>query len=218
MKGTFMKTIFTLQAVLGSFFIVGLFLLMLLFHAKWTASKNPPQKNGVITTKASPISARLSPAETRHDYSITYGDKTAPHELVSFFDIGCTHCATFFKEKFSIINKTWVENGQLRLVFKPYPIHQETVVFMSCCEELTAFQKLILFETLMETENPSMEALHTAMKVLKRPFKMPTSSALKEALLLTSKHQFEALPMMFFDGWPLSDDDQDDLVHFLRKV
>ena len=104
------------------------------------------------------------------------------------------------------------------MVFKPYPIHQETIFFMSCCEGLTDLHKLIFFETMMETETPSVDSMKTAMSVLRRPFRVPTSAALKEALLLTTIHEFTALPMMFFDGVILSDEDQDDLIRFLQEI
>lgn len=166
-----------------------------------------------MTTKAVTI-----PKAEKHDYTISYGNKDAPHTLVNFFDIGCSHCATFFKERFPLIKKTWIDNGQLRTVFKPYPIHQETIFFMSCCEGLTDLQKLIFFETMMETEIPSVDSMKTAMSVLRRPFRVPTSAALKEALLLKTIHEFTALPMMFFDGVILSDEDQDDLIRFLQEI
>ena len=201
-----------MKSILFCLFIVGLAFLIIYIHARWTVYASP-------LSKPSPTTAQIVTTKpVKHDYTISYGTKEAPHTLISFFDIGCTHCATFFREKFPIIKRTWVDNQQLRVVFKPYPIHQETVLFMSCCEGLTDIQKLILFETLMETESPTTNTIQTAMEVLKCPFKMPTVSALKEALTLTTTHEFTALPMMFFDDWPLSDEDQDDLIHFLQEV
>ena len=117
-----------------------------------------------------------------------------------------------------MIKKTWVDSHHLAVVFNPYPIHQETLFFMSCCEGLVNIQKRIFFETLMEIQSPNVDSMHAAMDILKCPFKMPTASTLKEALLLTTQHQFTALPMLFFDGTPLSDDDQDNLTHFLQEV
>lgn len=199
-----------MKIILFGLFIMGLTFLILNIQANRIATKI-----AAAPTKVTSISL---PTPEKHDYTISYGSKDAPHTLVSFFDMGCTHCATFFREKFPIIKKAWIENGQLRMIFKPYPIHQETLFFMSCCEGLTDIQKVILFETIMETENANADHICAAMEILHRPFKLPTSSVLKEALMLTTTHEFTALPMMFFDDWPLSDEDQDNLIHFLQEI
>jgi hypothetical protein len=36
-------------------------------------------------------------------------------------------------------------------------------------------------------------------------------------LHLTQKHEFTALPMLFLDGKPLSDEQQDTIVNFLKE-
>lgn len=154
-------------------------------------------------------------------YDFTYGAKTAPHHLVNFFDIGCTHCATFFKEIWPTILKHFVDTGKLRVTFSPYPIHSETVLFMTCLEKLNALEHQILFELLMESDLealPAATVITQCMETFKKVITSPSSQSLKEALFITQKHHFTALPMLFLDGKQLSDEQQDDIVNFLQEV
>lgn len=153
-------------------------------------------------------------------YTLTYGSEKAPHHLINFFDIGCKHCATFFKETWPIILRYFVDTEKLRVTFSPYPIHSETVLFMTCTEKLIPIEHQILFEILMESDLsalPAVTVMKQCMEAFKKTVTPPSSKALKEALSLTQKHEFTALPMMFWDGQQLSDEQQDDIIPFLEE-
>ncbi len=153
----------------------------------------------------------------KNRYNLTYGLTTAPHHVVNFFDVNCEHCLTFYQSTWPTIKKQFVDTGKLRFTFAPYPVHTETLLMMSCSEELDPVLYHILFECVMETDHTTQDTLKTCMDVLHKPFRPPSATALKEALLLTQKHKFEALPMMFLDGQVITDEQLDNLVNFLEE-
>lgn len=171
-------------------------------------------------TKERTLSMPVTKQNHSLHYGITYGEKTAPHHLVNFFDIGCTHCATFFKTTWPLIRQHFVETGKLQVTFTPYPIHAETLLLMTCAEKLIPAELQILFEVLMESDLSTVSALtvmEQCMETFRKKVGTPTPETLKEALHLTQKHEFTALPILFLDGKQLSDEEQDDLVHFLEE-
>lgn len=179
-----------------------------------------PKKHQVQNTHLSKQPKEKQIMTSQQTYTLTYGSKTAPHHLINFFDIGCAHCATFFKETWPIILRHFVDTEKLRVTFSPYPIHSETVLFMTCTEKLISIEHQILFEIIMESDLsalPAVTVIKQCMEAFKKTVAPPSSKALKEALHLTQKHEFTALPMMFLDGKELSDAEQDNIVHFLEE-
>lgn len=154
---------------------------------------------------------------TRTGYDLMYGVKTAPHHLTVFFDSGCSHCITFYRTVWPHLKKTFVQTRRLRVTFTPYPVHNETVLFMACCEHLTPVEHQILFECLMELEAPPPTILTLCMEKFGKSVPKPTTTTLKTVLMLTQRYAFEALPMLAFDGKLLSDDNPNNLVHFLQE-
>lgn len=151
-------------------------------------------------------------------YAVFYGSSKAECKLESYFDIGCAHCAEFYRHIFPIIKKNFCDKGKLLFVYKPYPIHQETLVYMSCCTVLNHMQKQALFETLMEIENSvTTDIIYECMKVLKTPRPTLTSRVIREALSLTQRRNFKSLPVIFLNGKRLDDESQDNIVSFLEK-
>ena len=157
---------------------------------------------------------------SKQPYVVLYGSLNAKHILISYFDIGCTHCLDFYRKIFPIIKNKFCDTNKLLFVYKPYPIHQETLAYMSCCTALQDREKKkALFETLMELDTPiTNDIIAECMKVLKTPYPGITSEVLQDSLTLTQKQNFDSLPVMFFDKRKLRDDDQDDILRFLRKA
>lgn len=155
----------------------------------------------------------------KSSYTVFYGSSKAQYKLVNYFDLGCTHCAEFYRHIFPIIKKNFCDKGRLLFVYKPYPIHQETLIYMSCCTVLNLAQRQALFETLMEINSSvTTDIIRKCMKVLKIPCPTPTSRVMQDALSLTQQCNFESLPVMFLDGKRLSDKNQDNIVQFLEKT
>lgn len=157
---------------------------------------------------------------SKQGYGLTYGKDTALRHVINFFDIGCTHCATFFQQTWPIVKRSFVDTGQIRFTFMPYPIHAETLLFMTCTENLTPVELQILFEILMESDLSKVsakEVIKHCVEAFHKSMIPPSSKTLQKALYLTQKHEFTALPMIFFDGKQLSDDDQYHIVNFLQE-
>ncbi len=154
----------------------------------------------------------------KHPYSVSYGSSKAKYKLVNYFDMGCTHCADFYRRIFPIIKKNFCDKGKLLFIYKPYPVHQETLFYMSCCTVLNQAQKQALFETLMELDVPlTVEVIRACMKVLKTPCPDPTTGVIRDALSVTQRCNFESLPVMFLNKNRLSDDEQNNIVPFLDR-
>ena len=153
----------------------------------------------------------------KQNYTLTYGRATAPHHILNFFDIGCIHCQTFYRTIWPTIKEQFVKTGKLRFTFAPYPVHTETVLFMTCVQQLEVTQQQILFEALMEQDVDPNLVIKVCMTALRKPVPSLSSEALKETLLLTKQHQFEALPVMFWNGQKLTDEQQEDILQFLQE-
>lgn len=151
---------------------------------------------------------------------IIYGNE-APHTLEIYFDLNCQHCEEFYEKFFAEIKERFVFQNKLQVIFKPYPIHDETIVLMTCCQNLTNQENKLIFEMMMERsklgELSRYELLKHCLDKLNKPFQLPTSSVLKEALTLTKKHVFEELPMMFLDTVSLSEAQQGDIINVLEE-
>ena len=110
-------------------------------HPQQISQRKPDVKNKHLTQKRTHQHKEdTTMSISKQAYGLTYGKETAPHHLINFFDIGCTHCATFFQETWPTVRTFFVETGKLRVTFTPYPIHSETLLFMSCAEKLYTAQ------------------------------------------------------------------------------
>ena len=155
---------------------------------------------------------------TKSKYAISYGNHKAKHFIVNYFDLGCAHCIEFYKKILPKIRKKYCDKGKLLFIYEPYPVHHETLIYMTCCTDLNSAQKQALFETLMELDQTiTPKIIEECMSVLKVPYKNPTSTVLEQAMRLTEEKQYENLPVIFFDGKELSDEQQDHLLEFLEK-
>lgn len=50
------------------------------------------------------------------------GDKNAPVTIVEFSDYECPFCARFYSQTLSQIQKEYIDNGKVKLVFKDFPL------------------------------------------------------------------------------------------------
>lgn len=199
-------------------FIMSITSLILYLHAQRMAIKALKDQDQSQHQSQSPIFFPVA-TETQEDCTIVYGEQNAPHTITSFFDIGCPHCSIFFKKQFPIIKNAWVNNQQLKVVFKPHPIHLETLSFISCCKDLTNLQKIILLENLMNIENPNTDTLCDTIALFQHAHRLYTpSTGIPHELLPTTTHESAQSHTLFFDNWPLYNNDVDKLVHFLQRI
>lgn len=52
------------------------------------------------------------------------GDPDAPLTIIEYASLTCPHCATFHRETLPKLKKNWIEPGELRLVYRHYPLDQ----------------------------------------------------------------------------------------------
>lgn len=215
-----------MKPLLFGLFVMSITSLILYLHARRTAAQAcafpfpAPSSSPALSTSrsTSPLPSFPVATATQEECAIIYGDEWAPHTLTSFFDIGCPHCSTFFKEQFPIIKNAWVNNQQLKVVFKPNPFHPETLTFMSHCENLTNLQKILLLESLMEIKEPNSDIVYDTIALFQHAHRIYTLPAYSPDLLLTTAHKSQHQPSLFFDNWPLYNNDVNNLVHFLHKL
>lgn len=50
------------------------------------------------------------------------GDQEAPHEIIEYASLSCSHCASFHNEALPEIKARFIDTGQARLVFRDFPL------------------------------------------------------------------------------------------------
>jgi len=70
-----------------------------------------------------PVPAAAS-AEDEHRAPRTLGDPAAKVTVMEFFSLTCTHCAAFARDTMPQIEKELVTPGQVRFVYRDYPLDQ----------------------------------------------------------------------------------------------
>jgi protein-disulfide isomerase len=63
-------------------------------------------------------------AEDEHRAPRTLGDPAAKATVMEFFSLTCTHCAAFARDTMPQIEKELVTPGQVRFVYRDYPLDQ----------------------------------------------------------------------------------------------
>jgi hypothetical protein len=156
--------------------------------------------------------------------SIVYGSVSAPHEISVFFDLKSEDSVLFVDQKLPLITEAWIDSQEVKITFRPYPVNQETLFFLFCYDILEKSQRQIFFELLMEMGSSTIESIERLLKMLIgridgviELFEYQKPRLLEEARELTTKYGFKTTPVVFFDNFPLSNEEQDDLVHFLSQ-
>lgn len=52
------------------------------------------------------------------------GSADAPHEIIEYASLSCPHCAAFHNESLPDIKSRFIDTGQVRLVFRDFPLDQ----------------------------------------------------------------------------------------------
>ena len=88
--------------------------------------------------------------------SFTMGDSIAPVSVIMFFDYECGYCKLFFDRTFPQIDEQLIQTGQLRFVFRHFPIemHPQAYVAAQMAEQARQQGKFLeMHSKLMETYN-----------------------------------------------------------------
>ncbi|MFM2043805.1 MAG: hypothetical protein RLY86_2381 [Pseudomonadota bacterium] len=52
-----------------------------------------------------------------------YGDPNAPVTVIEYASLACSHCADFHTRIWPVMKKEFVDNGQVKLIFRDYPLN-----------------------------------------------------------------------------------------------
>lgn len=98
------------------------------------------------------------------------GSADAPVTIIEYASMTCPHCAAFHAEAMPKLKSEFIDKGQVRLVFRPFPLNQLALRASLLAECVPADQYFGLLETMfagqrewMEAQNP-LESLHAIGK------------------------------------------------------
>lgn len=121
-------------------------------------------------------------------YLISYGDQSAPVQVVEYFSFSCPYCSSLFCEEFSAIKAQYIDSGEVYWTFHPIPVDLLTLSAMACLEEIpTPHKRIFLEEMLPEANEQQPKELARLMSRVMDLFGVETGD-------LTDIDTMEALP------------------------
>ncbi len=97
------------------------------------------------------------------------GSPDAPVEIIEYASLTCPHCANFRTNTYPLMRERFVDNGQVRMIFREFPLDQLAIAgfMLARCDEEQYFPIVnMLFETQREwafSERP-LDALAEMMR------------------------------------------------------
>jgi protein-disulfide isomerase len=82
-------------------------------------------ESGSPTSPTTPAAPLTNVAELLGERSL--GSESAPVTIVQYSSLTCPHCATFHQITWPLIKSTYVETGQVRLVYRDFPLDSTAV-------------------------------------------------------------------------------------------
>lgn len=128
------------------------------------------------------------------DWQVTYGDPKAPIQVVEYFSLSCPKCLDLFKNDFLAMKEKYINSQNVHWTFHLNPADLLTLQAMICLEKLTAAEKRIFFEVIIEAlvdPNDGCIAMQTAMEAFGKPIpELHDPDYLKKSPLFTSAYQY----------------------------
>ncbi|KPQ11718.1 MAG: Protein-disulfide isomerase [Saliniramus fredricksonii] len=78
------------------------------------------------------------------------GSPDAPVEIIEYASLTCPHCANFRTNTYPLLRERYVDNGQVRMIFREFPLDQLAIAgfMLARCDEEQYFPIVnMLFET-----------------------------------------------------------------------
>ena len=75
-----------------------------------------------VKPTAEPTPTEAEKIEVSADDDAIKGDKDAPVTLIEFSDFECPFCAKFFKETLPLIQKEYMQEGKVKLIYRDFPL------------------------------------------------------------------------------------------------
>ncbi len=76
---------------------------------------------------------------------VPYGSPEAPHVLLEFYSLTCSHCSSFHRDYFPRLKAEFLDPGRVRLVMRPFPLDGWALrahALVTCPAELWQRQRL----------------------------------------------------------------------------
>ena len=78
---------------------------------------------GVFGLLSSRVGGRLAWGQTApYPLEVVYGSPEAPHVLLEFYSLTCSHCSSFHRDYFPRLKAEFLDTGRVRLVMRPFPL------------------------------------------------------------------------------------------------
>ncbi|MFI5342789.1 MAG: thioredoxin domain-containing protein [Chlamydiales bacterium] len=139
------------------------------------------------------------------DYLIAFGNPDSPIKIVQYFSFTCPHCLTLYRKDFHEVKTKYLET--VSWVFHPVPMDLLTVQAMDCLEKLSAREKRLFLESLLDViplDGSALSVLYMqkAMELFEKPIKelqkkeyLSNTKAFQDAFLfIKQKDKINAVP------------------------
>jgi len=82
------------------------------------------------------------------DYTVSYGDQSAPIHMTEYFSFSCPKCLEFIRKNFPTIQSKYIDTGKVYWTFHPDPADILTLQLIVCFELLDNLEKQSLVKKL----------------------------------------------------------------------
>jgi protein-disulfide isomerase len=131
-----------------------------------TNTPEPPEETATLPADATP-EATKEPLVPLDDDPVL-GSPDAPVTMIEYSEYLCPYCRRFVLETMPLIEEEYIDTGQVKLIFRDFPVHGEGAIAMAMVAECAADQDkfwemhILLYER-VEEWSASEELLDTLM-------------------------------------------------------
>ena len=92
-------------------------------------------------------------------FEITWGDASAPLTIVAYTALSCGHCAEFHKTILPEIVKKYIETGQVRFVFRHFPIDRLSLQMATVVNKMPLIKRGNVIDKIFQEQEKLIEEL-----------------------------------------------------------
>lgn len=146
-------------------------------------------------------------------YTLSFGNPDAPIKIHKFFSFACPSCLMFHKHHYPLIQKQFIDTGQVYWTFVPYVMDVDTLYVMASAAECNEDIKLKIFESMMEnalswTEDDNKENVIQILKscglsdeLIQQTFaETKYENVLRESFDFQEEVLIDGTPTLFING------------------